>query len=116
MVTLKCTVCGKEHEAHYANKLYCSKACKQKAWRAARAARLEAAAPARAELVGKLERFAPQTAALARELIGTAGDDCTELIVRLIGQAVREVGPAMPGAPVARAGAPTKRSEVVEVG
>jgi hypothetical protein len=89
---LTCTICGTEYEAVYAKRLYCSNACKMRAHRARKAAKAAQSAPARAELVGKLERFAPQTAALARELIGTAGEDCTELIVKLVGQAVREIG------------------------
>jgi hypothetical protein len=92
---LTCTVCGAEYKAVYAKRLYCSPRCKMRAHRARKAAEAAKAAPARAELVGKLERFAPQTAALARELIGTAGDDCTELIVKLVGQAVREIGATM---------------------
>lgn len=95
MFKLTCAVCGAEYEAVYAKRLYCSPRCKMRAHRARKAAQAAEAAPARAELVGKLERFAPQTAALARELIGTAGDDCTELIVKLVGQAVREIAPTV---------------------
>lgn len=98
MVTLKCTVCGREYEAVYSNKLYCSSRCKTAAWRAKKKAERTAAAPARAELVAKLERFAPHTGALARELISEAGTDCTEMIVRLVAQAVREIGATAPGA------------------
>jgi len=106
MVTLKCTVCGREYEAVYSNKLYCSSRCKTAAWRAKKKAAAAEAAPGRAELVAQLARFAPHTGALAREMISIAGDDCTELIVRLVAQAVREIGATVPAAsPVATNGA-----------
>jgi len=87
---LTCAECGAEFEGKY--RLYCSSRCKTAAWRAKKKAERAASAPGRAEIVAQLARFAPHTGALARELIDTAGTDCTELIVRLVAQAVREIG------------------------
>lgn len=98
MVTLKCMVCGKEHEAHYANKLYCSKACKQKAWRTARAARAAAAAPAREAQLAQLDRLGPKTGAVVRAALREAGPECQDKIMRVALQAAEELGPLVASA------------------
>lgn len=95
-----CIVCGAEFQSLHSDRRYCSGRCRTALYRANKRAAASERAPARAQLVDKLAVFAPATAGMARELISTAGDDCTELIVKLIAQAVREVGPqVIAGAP-----------------
>jgi hypothetical protein len=98
MVTLECTICRKQYEARYANKLYCSKACKQKAWRAKQKAER---AKQKAELAGQAPRYdaletglaraLPRSGAKAAELRRRAGDDCTELIFELVATVLHEM-------------------------
>lgn len=115
MITKVCVVCGAQFEAQRASRKYCSHKCRTALYRQHKAEAAAARAPARAALVARLDRMgAPKTAAVAREVISEAGEDCTELIVKLIGQAADELGPLLARAKAkaspmgAAAGAPIK--------
>lgn len=91
MHTHTCAQCGAQFDSPYSTRQYCSGRCRTASYRAAKRELAARKGPQRQALVGKLEVLAPKTGELARELLAVAGDDCTELLVRLIGQAVCEI-------------------------
>jgi hypothetical protein len=90
MPTITCAVCRREFEGAYANRHYCSAACKSKAWRARKKAQLADQAPRYDSLEEGLMRFRPKAGAKAGELRRRAGDECTELIFELVATMLKE--------------------------
>jgi endogenous inhibitor of DNA gyrase (YacG/DUF329 family) len=90
MITVTCAVCGTQFEGAYANRQYCSAACKSKAWRARKKAELAGEAPRYDAMEEGLQRFRPKSAAKAGELRRRAGDDCTKLIFELVATMLTE--------------------------